>query len=213
MCLVCKNYLGIHEDTTMQTQIEAGKVPAPILLAAMLILGGITSAYAENPPDNASTSTVVKSLAISPPNSPQPANLGKIKVKAMKEMVQALQQVKVALHTPFTDNPKLVDQIVCQLRTSGRLAPILDCGTQGWYSRRRDETQLTLVCQCETNLPERGHPWHATRDLDHVQIMYLRQLLKELPAPGRGNVVLLDDKGKVMATIKLGVKPDASGTD
>ncbi|MDE2345365.1 MAG: hypothetical protein KGL13_02745, partial [Gammaproteobacteria bacterium] len=104
---------------------------------------------------------------------------------AMKNMVEALRQVKVALHTPFSDNPKLVDQMVCRFGTNQpghRTAGILECGTQGWYSMRREATQLELLTG-QAAVPNRGHPWHGVRILDHTQLLYLRKLLKVLPPP------------------------------
>lgn len=129
--------------------------------------------------------------------STQSHKLGKINVKAMQHLVETLQQVKVALHTPYSDNPKLVDQMVCTLGTNQpghRSAAILECGTQGWYSSQREATQLGILTG-QAAVPTRGHPWHSVRVLDHIQLVYLKKLLKELPPPTT-DVQVIEDLGK-----------------
>jgi len=140
-------------------------------------------------------------LPPSPPTTPldstQSNKLGKINVKGMQHLVKTLQQVKVALHTPFSDNPKLVDQMVCELGTNQpghRNAAVLECGTQGWYSMRRESNQLAWLTG-QAAIPARGHPWHTVRVLDHAQLLYLRKLLKVLPPPA-SDVQVIEDLGK-----------------
>jgi hypothetical protein len=38
-----------------------------------------------------------------------------------------------------------------------------------------------------------GHPWHTLRALDPQQLAALRELLKELPPPGQGDVQIVDE--------------------
>ena len=115
----------------------------------------------------------------------------------MEHLLKTLQQVKVALHKPFSDNPKLVDQMVCRFGTNQpghRSAGVLECGTQGWYSMRREAMQLALMTG-QAAVPARGHPWYSIRMLDHTQLLYLRKLLKVLPPPA-SDVQVIEDLGK-----------------
>ncbi len=181
-----------------------------ILLRAGLGLLGLVwalglPAHAGNPPIQAPSASSGKTV--------QTARLGKINVTAMKKLVQTLQQVKVALNTPFTDSAKDVNQMVCLLHTGMHGMRVmgdatLECGTQGWFSMRRSGTQLGLGPQLggmseETDAaPTLGHPWHSIRLINYRQLMVLRALLKQLPAPGKGTVMVVDKGGKPVLTVK-----------
>ena len=113
--------------------------------------------------------------------------LGQIEVTGMGPLVEALREVKVAVKRPFDNDPAHYDDMVCRLEeNSGFRAQgtLLDCGTQGWFSMRRNEHGLGDT-QAVSTL---GHPWHTLRALDSHQMAALRELLKELPAPDQGHV-------------------------
>lgn len=162
------------------------------LLGLVWVLG--LPAHAGNPPIQAPSASSGKTA--------QTAHLGKINVTAMKKLVQTLQQVKVALNRPFTDRPKDVDQMVCHFQAGALYGePSLACGTQGWYSMRRTASQLAWMTGAAA-VPTLGHPWHRVRQLNYRQLMYLRKLLKALPPPGKGEVVVVDKTGKPILTVK-----------
>ena len=164
---------------------------------------------------------------VQPGAKPVTMELGKVNVKAMRELVKTMQQVKVALKRPYDNNPKHVDDMVCLLHPVSfrHNQEVLECGNQGWFSSRRDITQRALAgasgdwqraanadSEVANDGPstEHGHPWHAIRALTGTQLMYFRQVLNALPAPGQGVVTVFDKNGKVVTTIK----PDAqSGSD
>ncbi len=166
--------------------------PAMLWLVAVIFLMPAVS-LANTPPSSA---TAGSSHPVTS-NQSHNTELGNINVKAMQHLVKALQQVKVALHTPFSDNPRLVDQMVCLLGSNQpghRSTPILECGTQGWYSMQREATQLVLLSG-QASVPDHGHPWHTVRVLNHTQLMYLRQLLKDLPPPAT-DVQVIEELGR-----------------
>lgn len=51
------------------------------------------------------------------------------------------------------------------------------------------------------------------RALNLRQVMYMRKLLKSLPEPGKGDVVVLDAKGKTMMTVKAQEPPGPGGNN
>jgi len=126
--------------------------------------------------------------------------LGSIQVNSIKPLVETLEQVKLAMTTPFDNDPKHYDVMVCRLKTAidsragGR---ILECGTQGWFNMQRTiyAREMNVVQDPGmTATPALGHPWHTERLLDFKQLAALRQVLGKLPQPGKGDVeVVLDD--------------------
>ncbi|MDE1984842.1 MAG: hypothetical protein KGL98_11660 [Gammaproteobacteria bacterium] len=162
-----------------------------------------------------------------PSAKPVTMELGKVNVIAMRRMIQTLQQVKVALKRPFDDNPKHVDDMVCRLHPASfrHNQEVLECGNEGWFSSRRDITQRALAggdwqraanadSEVANDGPsqEYGHPWHAIRALTGTQLMYFRQVLNALPAPGQGMVTVFDKNGKAVMTIKPGEQSGSDGT-
>ena len=125
----------------------------------------------------------------SPASRAAAVNLNNVQVKGIKELVRTLQIVKIALKRPYDNNPKHVDDMVCELKTG--LRPSLDCGTQGWYRMRRTKWQLAFACGCDAESPTIGHPWHSVHYLSHTQLMYLRRLLGRLPPPGSAQNILV----------------------
>lgn len=153
-------------------------------------------------------STPVLALAAVPAANtaaPAPAagtttQLGKVEVNSIKPLVETLEQMKVAMTTPFDNDPKHYDVMVCRLKTaidtraSGR---ILECGTQGWFNMQRSiyAREMNVVTDPSmTGTPTLGHPWHSERLLNFKQLQALRAVLGKLPQPGKGDVeVVLDD--------------------
>ncbi|MHB8405381.1 MAG: hypothetical protein ACYDCJ_08175 [Gammaproteobacteria bacterium] len=182
----------------------------------MLRLACVESVLASNPPQSISTPAGLSGNATPPSSSAnvntksKTTNLGKINVTAMRELIKTLQVVKVALKTPFSDHAADADQVVCRLNTSGGYG-YLDCGTQGWYTMRRDSFGTVLLNGTMIPQPTRGHPWHSVCQLNLRQLMNLRALLKKLPAPGKGGVVVVDKNGKAVMTVKESAGSDGSG--
>lgn len=201
----------------MKNSIKFVKAPALALLATILTTSTIMSAYADNPPAKAKPAAIVNSTATSQA-SPQTANLGKINVKAMRALVQTLQMVKVALKTPYSDDRNAV---VCSIN-SGRGAATLECGSNSFYMDRRDSCHFGVMVR-EVSCSDLGtssftwgghdqfHDWHSVRTLSQQQLMHLRELLKQLPPPGQGDVAVVDYKGNVMVTVTANASSATAG--
>ena len=127
------------------------------------------------------------------------AELGKVEVTGTKPLVEILQQMKTAINAPFTNDPKHYDDMVCRIENNEGFRAqgvVLDCGTQGYYSMRREimhrDMQVTEDVAA-AGTPTLGHPWHIVRLLNHEQVAALRKVLGKLPEPGKGDVEVLDD--------------------
>lgn len=194
------------------------------LLAASILLsaGPWLAAAAQSTALAAGTQTHAQ-----PGAKPVTMELGRVNVKAMRELVKTMQQVKVALKRPFDNDPKHVDYMVCRLHPVSfrHNQEVLECGNEGWFSSRRDITQRAVAggnWQRAANADsevgndgpsqEYGHPWHAIRALTGTQLMYFRQVLNALPAPGQGKVTIFDKNGKAVMTIKPGEQSGNDGT-
>ncbi|MDE1888123.1 MAG: hypothetical protein KGI32_08305 [Gammaproteobacteria bacterium] len=205
------------------------------LLVASVLLAASPCLLA-SPPPNATTTAPAPGTGshaqAQPGEKPAAVELGKVNVTAMRRMIETLQQVKIALKRPFDHDPKHVDNMVCRLYPGVvNVKPILECGNQGWFARRRDQTQGALAGgwrnagdagmqqaldanSSATNSPssEYGHQWHTVRAINRRQIIYFRQILNALPAPGKGEVIVVDAKGKTMITVKA-MAPSGPGGD
>jgi hypothetical protein len=128
----------------------------------------------------------------SAPAAGSTAQLGKIDVKGLKVLVETLREVKVAVKRPFGNDPAHFDDMVCRLGDDegSHISMVLECGTQGWFSMRRDQYLFGGGYAVVTL----GHPWHMIRPLTPRQMKTLRDLLREIPAPGKGDVKVLDDQ-------------------
>ena len=60
---------------------------------------------------------------------------------------------------------------------------------RGIYHRDMDATEDPSL----SDTPTLGHPWHIVRLLNHEQLEALRSVLGKLPAPGKGEVEILDE--------------------
>ena len=133
------------------------------------------------------------------PAAASTTQLGKLKVTGMRPLVEVLQQMKTAINAPFSNDPAHYDDMVCRLEeNSGFRAQgmLLDCGTQGWFSMRRGIYHRDMDATEDPGLsstPTLGHPWHIVRLLNHEQMEALRSVLGKLPAPGKGEVEILDE--------------------
>jgi hypothetical protein len=123
--------------------------------------------------------------------------LGKIEVTGMKPLVETLREVKVAVKRPFDNDPAHFDDMVCRFDDHGlgtHTGMLLECGTQGWFSMQRNAYSYGGAMQgSEPAVSSLGHPWHTVRALDPHQMAALRELLKELPPPGQGDVQIVDE--------------------
>lgn len=203
------------------------------LLAASILLsaGPWLAATAQS-----ATPAPARSTQVRAPSATQPASieLGKVNVTAMRRMIETLQQVKVALRRPFDDNPKHVNDMVCRLHVDASVHSVahLECGNEGWFSSRRDIVSRALgggwvnagqegmerafAANSEAGngpSPEYGHPWHSVRTLTPTQLMYVRQILNALPAPGQGEVTVFDKNGKTVMVIKPDKSSGKDGSD
>ncbi|MDE2071113.1 MAG: hypothetical protein KGJ04_07630 [Gammaproteobacteria bacterium] len=193
-------------------------LPAAFLLSAAPLLQAA-------PAPGESTAAPSAGTQAPPQSSVKPTSieLGKVNVKAMRELIRSLEVVKVALKQPFSNDPAQANTVVCriiqshgQLRVEERMGAVLECGTNSWFMWRKDACRNVGLAQCASGsfglAFKRQGAWHSLRPLNLRQVMYMRQLLKALPEPGKGDVVVLDAKGKTMMTVKA-QEPSAPGGD
>ncbi|MGH8373479.1 MAG: hypothetical protein ACRETO_12210 [Gammaproteobacteria bacterium] len=143
--------------------------------------------------------------------APAATNLSKIQVTGVKQLVHTLQVVKVALNEPFSTSPAKADVVVCrithdhgELSTEARMGAILECGTNSWFTSRRDayhlsgDTANAVADAPNTPVYERKGAWHSVRTLSLQQVQALRKLLNKLPTPDSNQKILVEmgDAGK-----------------
>jgi len=157
---------------------------------------------------------VVSSPSAATAKVPQNADLGNINVTATRELIKTMQVVKVALNQPFSNSSDKADEVVCMiisghgyLDVQERMGAVLECGTNSWFTWQRATCKNGGLVACTTGghgaaAYKRKGAWHSMRTLNLQQLMALRKLLKELPAPGQGDVVLVDKDGKAVLAIK-----------
>jgi hypothetical protein len=133
-------------------------------------------------------------------------HLGNVKVTGARQLVQTLQQIKVALNKPVSFDHKHVDDMVCMLHAGhqdsifNRTSAVLECGSAGWFVMRlnaqrgaMDERYYGSDPESRAAITTLGHPWHIERVLSYRQLAALRKLLKKLPAPGKGQVKIVGE--------------------
>lgn len=134
--------------------------------------------------------------------------LGKVNVNGIRELVRSLQTVKVALKEPFSSSADKANVTVCRFihgagHTSAeeRMGASLDCGSNSWYTWRKDACHLALMAKEYGNCADgqltsaaykRNGAWHSVRYFNLTQLMYLRQLLKKLPPPGSSEKIIVE---------------------
>jgi hypothetical protein len=196
----------------------------PILTACVLGLACGMPARAGNPSTNAASATTAKNPSGASTEKTQTANLGKINVTALRELVKTLQVVKVALKQPLSSDPAQANTVVCRIITGHghlhveeRMGAVLKCFSNSWYFWQQDACHNAGIAQCASGLEgsayKRPGAWVSDRTLNFQQLMHFRQLLKDLPEPGEGEVVVVDAKGKTLVTIKAGDQSKADGTN
>ncbi|HEX6550737.1 MAG TPA: hypothetical protein VF117_08690 [Gammaproteobacteria bacterium] len=134
--------------------------------------------------------------------------LSKIQVTGVKQLIRTLQTVKVALNQPFSTSPDKADVVVCrithdhgELGTEARMGAILECGTNSWFTARRDayhqsgDTANAVADAPNTPVYERKGAWHSVRTLSLQQVQALRKLLNKLPTPDSNKRVLVEMNG------------------
>jgi hypothetical protein len=140
--------------------------------------------------------------AIAPTAAPPAASateLGKVEVQGHKPRLESLQQMKAAIDTPFSNDPKHYDDMVCRLEdnlSSHVQGMVLDCGTQGWFGMRRSIYRRDMMMTPNPDLsstPPLGHPWHILRALNPEQVTALRKMLGTLPPPEKGDLEVEGD--------------------
>ncbi len=206
------------------------------LLLNLVLCGGfvlglacIESVSAGNPPQSISTPAVPSRNATPPSSSAfantnsKATNLGKINVTAMRQLIKTLQVVKVALNEPYSTSRDKANVVVCRIITGHgrvnveeRMGAILECGTNSWFTWRSDKCRNggLQACMSNANLTaayKRKGAWHSRRALNLQQVMAMRALLKKLPAPGKGEVVVVDKNGKAVMTVKESAGSAGSG--
>lgn len=161
---------------------------ARLLVKTALLCGAfsLAPAWADTPAPTAASKAA----------SAQGMELGQVQVKGTAATVEVLREMKNAIKAPFDNDPTHYDDMVCVIkdddgfRAQGKL---LECGTQGWFGMERRRRTFGDLLGNKTPVPTLGHPWHVERLLDYDQLAALRELLKTLPAPGEGDVQVVDD--------------------
>lgn len=164
------------------------------LTLALSLLAAAPAWALQGPAPAAATSAAPTPTDFKPGEGKQ-VHLGKIQVPGVKPLVETLQEIKLAVKRPFDNDPAHFDDMVCRLGdgTLGSHAGMtLECGTQGWFSMSRDAMQLGMMGGSNA-VSTLGHPWHTIRYLSSHQLKTLRDLLRELPPPGQGEVQVIDD--------------------
>ena len=181
-----------------------------LLAACLLGLSFLTPVCADTSPPNASSATATASPSASSTKASQATNLGKINVTATRELIKTLQVVKVALNEPYSSSRDKANVVVCRIITGHghmsvqeRMGAVLECGTNSWFTWKRETCQNGGLAACAHNGPltsafKRKGAWHSMRALNLKQLGALRQLLNTLPPPGKGQVVVVDKTGKTI---------------
>jgi hypothetical protein len=164
----------------------------PTLFALALLLPTVAPADASVIPAPATRAA---------PAAASTAQPGKAEVEGLKPLAEELRAMKTAINTPFSNDPKDYDDMVCRLQeksSSRAKATLLDCGSQGWYGMQRTIHSRDMSPTEDISLtttPTLGHPWHIVRQLNPQQVAALRQMLdkggfgiesKSTPAPAAG---------------------------
>ncbi|HET7649892.1 MAG TPA: hypothetical protein VFL15_04235 [Gammaproteobacteria bacterium] len=187
-----KDNFNTHHQLTLATLVPA------ILMCVVWFFAApaVRAAAADGPAAPPASSSTAK---------PASTNLGKVQVTGIKQLVRTLQTVKVALNQPFSTSPDKADVVVCriihshgELHVAARMGAILECGTNSWFTSRRDayhqsgNTGDALADAPDTPVYERKGAWHSVRVLSLQQVQALRSLLNKLPPPDSPQKILVE---------------------
>ena len=179
-----------------------------------LMSTSLTQAVHASPPQTSATPGKTASPPAASRQAPQSTTLGKINVTATRQLIKTLQSVKVALNASYSDSPDQANAVVCRIRTGHgylyaeeRMGAVLECATNSWFTWRRENCKSAMdtadcASEMDTAAFKRKGAWHSMRPLNFKQLAALRQLLKSLPPPGKGQVVVVDKNGKPVMQIK-----------
>lgn len=181
-----------------------------IAFSSCLMVACLTLAVQASPPQTNVPPGKTPSKTAASSKIPESANLGKISVTATRQLIKTLQTVKVALKASYSDSPDQANAVVCRIRTGHgylntqeRMGAVLECGTNSWFTWRRESCQNgDCLAEGKVSAYKRKGAWHSTRVLNFKQLVALRKLLKTLPPPGKGQVVVVDKSGKPVMQIK-----------
>ncbi len=171
-----------------------------------------------NPPQSKMSPNNISSPPAASRTTPQSSELGKINVTATRELIKTLRVVKVALNEPYSSSPDKANVMVCRIITGHghvnveeRMGAVLECGSNSWFTWKRDKCRNSQnIGDCAADDPsdasstayKRKGAWHSMRELNFKQLAALRKLLKTLPVPGKGQVVVVDKTGKPVIELK-----------
>jgi hypothetical protein len=82
-----------------------------------------------------------------PASTDQPVlQLGVVSVTGQHDVISVLRSIKLALKTPYSDDPAHADDMVCRIEKQlGEAKEYLDCGINRDLTRRRDTTQMSIL--------------------------------------------------------------------
>ena len=124
-------------------------------------------------------------------------HLGKITVRGERQIVKALQIIKLGLRQPYSSDPKLANVVVCRMhdKVGSHVIQVLICGTNANLAKRRTAFQIAtlgVIAQCGNNcgLQNYANGWNEVLADQPGQVLdtrvngaALRALLAKVPLP------------------------------
>ena len=111
---------------------------ASTLCASLAVIPKLASAQ-----EHAQTQTTQDSNAV--------MYLGKVEVSGQKNIIKALQAIKVGLREPYSTDPKLADVVVCRLEdeAGSHIKQWLTCGTNRNLAANRDNLHTAMAVSAQ----------------------------------------------------------------